>query len=54
MYLSFLLQRLNQTTNIDHEVSKLTHMSTLQAAPTLKDRKDDPEKRKATTKVRQT
>jgi len=26
-------------------------MSTLQAAPTLKDRKEDPEKKKTTTKV---
>ena len=44
-------QRLNQSTNVEAEVGKLTQTATLQAAPTARDRKSDTEKRKTTTKV---
>ena len=49
-----VLQRLSQSANVEHEVSRLTNQTaTLQAAQTHKQRlKDDPEVRKITTKVK--
>ena len=51
MCLYCILQRLNQTTNVELEASKLTPTATLQAAPTERERKQDPEQKKSTAKV---
>ena len=44
-------QRLVKTTEVEKEVPRPTQTSTLQAAPTARDRKADPGKKKATSKV---
>ena len=49
MYMKF--QRLNESTNVDLEVKKLTHVATLGATQTSKDHKDETMKKKATSKV---
>ncbi|KAK2180083.1 hypothetical protein NP493_457g05005 [Ridgeia piscesae] len=48
---SNFMQRLVKTTEVEKEVPRPTQTSTLQAAPTARDRKADPGKKKATSKV---
>ncbi|KAK2144922.1 hypothetical protein LSH36_719g00006 [Paralvinella palmiformis] len=48
---SNFIQRLNETTNVDLEVKKLTRVASLGVAQTSKDHKDESMKKKATSKV---